>query len=97
MQKIRSRYSRIERGVPAEEAYGPSIKIDLSNIKRAAAFIALTFPPDDLQFIFADFQSRTRPDPQPPPPIGTSAQMLRNNVVHDFGPTNVGKLSQSLS
>ena len=85
----------IERGVPAEEAYGPSIKIDLFRIRLAVPLVGLTFPPDDLQFIFADYKRRTRPDPQPPSPIGTSARMLRNDVIHDFGPTNVGKLGQS--
>jgi hypothetical protein len=84
----------IEKGVSAEDAYGAGIKINLSRIKRAIPLLGMTFPVDDLQFIFADYRRSRNADPQPPLPIGTSARMLRNYLVHDFGPTNVNKLAE---
>lgn len=82
----------IDKRVPVDHAYGPFVKLKLHDLKQAAPRVGVTFPVDELQYIFAEIPPR---DPPVPAPVGTSVRILRNKIAHDFGPTNVGELDRS--
>lgn len=77
----------IEKGVPAEDAYKPFSRVNLAQLALAARRIGVTFSASELPDIFAGPKD-------PTPPGGTSARLLRNDLVHDFGPTKVQKLEK---
>jgi hypothetical protein len=76
----------IYEGAAAQAAYKKSL--DLSKLKQAAHLIGLPIIDDELEDLFAgprDSYVLTRNSAN-----GGSARMLRNNLVHEFGPTNAG-------
>src|SRR5260370_3774675 len=84
----------IEKNQKAKAAYSRHTRINLDYLKKVAPSLGITFPVDQLQYIFANEK-----DPPIPPPIGTSARLIRNDLAHDFGPTkvfNIGKVADSL-
>jgi len=70
--------------IPAKKAY--KIGLNLAKLKLAAKAMSLPISDTDLERLFAD-----QYDPQiltSNAANGGSARVLRNNLVHEFGPTN---------
>jgi hypothetical protein len=88
-EKLANGMTGIGRNQKAKEAYAHFSRINLADLKLVATKIGVTFPVDELQFIFAGPK-----DPKVPPPIGTSARLLRNDLAHDFGPTKLSDISK---
>lgn len=91
-EKLANGIVGIAKGQKAKEAYTHNTRMCLSNLKVVAPTLGITFPADDLQYIFA-----AKRDPAVPPPIGTSARLLRNDLAHDFGPTKVSDVGRAAS
>jgi hypothetical protein len=77
---------------PATEVYHHRHSLKLSDIKAAASTIGLTVPSQDLDWIFADIKEQHLL--QSTPSWTTSARCLRNNATHDFGPSNVARVTE---
>lgn len=77
---------------PASKAYHHRQSLKLGDIKAAAAAIGLQVPQQDLDWIFAGFNEQHVL--QSAPDCTTSARFLRNNLTHDFGPTNAARVAK---
>jgi hypothetical protein len=78
---------------PATRAYSHQTKLLLRQIDAGCRGLALPITPDDIIWIFADFNEQTL---LPHTPAGgRSARVLRNTLIHDFGPTNVAHITES--
>jgi hypothetical protein len=77
---------------PAVRQYHHRNGLKLNDIKRAASTMKLHIPASELGWIFADINEQHLL-------AGglalASARVLRNNLTHDFGPTNAEKLVRS--
>jgi hypothetical protein len=77
---------------PAHSQYGHRSRLDLNNIRKATSAMKLRIPVAELDWIFADIKEQHLL-------VGglsvASARVLRNNLTHDFGPSNAGKLVRS--
>jgi hypothetical protein len=73
---------------PPKKVLGPGKFPDPEEVKRAVRRLQLTFPvPDQLDHLFAKWNEPTIKKPLQEP---ISARDLRDAVVHNFGPTNIG-------
>lgn len=76
----------------ATEAYKPSRRLCSHDIKSAAAALGLSISNKDLDYLFASSKEqgvlRSMRNS-----CKSSARVLRNNLGHDFGPTNVGHIA----
>lgn len=77
---------------PAMKAYHHRTSLRLDEIKAAAAALGLLVAQDDLEWLFADFQQQSLLRPSTPD-WNSSARVLRNTLGHDFGPSNVAKIT----
>jgi hypothetical protein len=73
----------IHLGRAAVDQYRSSNRLQPAQIKAAAAALNLGVNPDDLDDLFADYQTRSLLGGNP------SARVLRNTLSHDFGPWHV--------
>jgi hypothetical protein len=77
---------------PASDQYSHRSRLCLNDIKVAAVTMNLVITPADVDWIFAEYNEQHLLIP-----AGTaraSARHLRNNMTHDFGPTNADNLVQ---
>ena len=78
---------------PAEKVYGPNFRLKLARIKAAATTLGLPVKPQDLDWLFAAHDEQDLLQ-SPAPDLTNSARHLRNTLTHDFGPTNLARVSQ---
>jgi hypothetical protein len=76
---------------PATAAYHHRQSLKLNDIKAAAAAFGLNVAPPDLDWLFADFNEQHLL--QATSSCTNSARYLRNLVTHDFGPSNVARVT----
>jgi len=81
---------------PAAKAYHHRQGLKLNDIKAAAAALGLRIPPQELDWIFADFNEQHILQALAPASTN-SARYLRNTVTHDFGPSNVARVAKHAS
>ena len=77
---------------PANTAYRHGTHLKLCKIKSAARALNLSIADNYLDYLFADYTEQgvlRGYDPQ----HTKSARVLRNTLVHDFGPSNANKVS----
>ena len=91
-EKIARGLVGIHARLPAPEAYRPGRRIQLKDIKASAAALGLSVLEQDLAWLFAG--DRQQHMLRPTSAITNSARYLRNNLTHDFGPTNVARITQ---
>jgi hypothetical protein len=77
---------------PAAKEYHHRNGLRLQDTKTAAAAMKLRILPAELDCIFADIKEQ---HVLAGGAVLTSARVLRNNLTHDFGPTNAEKLVRS--
>ena len=90
---------KIARGVvgiharwPATTAYHHNQRLKLNDIKAAAVAMGLNISAQDLDWLFADFNEQHIL--QAKDSCTNSARYLRNRVTHDFGPSNVVRVTR---
>ena len=76
---------------PATTAYHHKQGLKLNDVKAAAAAFRLNISQQDLDWLFADFNEQCIL--QTTPSCTNSARYLRNLVTHDFGPSNVARVT----
>lgn len=76
---------------PATEVYHHRHSLKLGDIKAAATKIGVPVSSQDLDWIFADFNEQHLL--QATSTWTNSARYLRNNATHDFGPSNVARVT----
>jgi hypothetical protein len=74
---------------PAISQYNRHKWLELNNIKLAASAMELHISASELEWIFADFKQQKLLEGGLAP---ASARVLRNNLIHNFGPSNVKKI-----
>ena len=91
-EKIARGLVGIHARLPATEAYGRGRRIQLKDIKASAAGLGLSVLEEDLDWLFASEkqQHMLRPTSE----LTNSARHFRNNLTHDFGPTNVARIAK---
>jgi hypothetical protein len=91
-EKIAHGVVGIHARLPATKAYGPGRRIVLKHVKASAAGLGLSVLEEDLDWLFASDgqQHLLRPTAE----FTNSARHLRNNLTHDFGPTNVARITK---
>jgi hypothetical protein len=82
----------IHARLPATTAYHHNQRLKLSGLKAAAAALRLNVSEQDLDWLFADFNEQHLI--QATPSYTNSARYLRNRVTHDFGPSNVARVTR---
>jgi hypothetical protein len=92
-EKIARGIVGIHARLPAKDAYHHKKALKLELVKAAAGSLGLSIPHQDLDWLFADFNEQhilrsSNPD------WTNSARYLRNNLTHDFGPSNVARVSR---
>jgi hypothetical protein len=80
---------------PAADQYSPRARLSLNKIKQCSVVMGLSIPAADLDWLFADHNEQYLLVVAGS--LQTSARLLRNNLTHDFGPTNAEKLVQHAS
>lgn len=95
-EKIARGIVGIHQRIPATKAYHHRGRLSLGEIKVAALQLGLGISPDRLEWIFADHQEQ-RLLQSVSPAVCNSARVLRNNLTHDFGPTNVAIITRHAS
>ncbi len=90
-EKVARGLSGIHARRPAKDAYHHRQGLKLDDIKAAAAVIGLRIPPQDLDWLFADHNEQHIL--QTTPSYMNSARHLRNLVTHEFGPSNVARVT----
>ncbi len=91
-EKIARGLVGIHARLPATKAYGHRTPIQLKTIKAAAAGLGLSVLEQDLDWLFADLNEQHLLGPTSG--WTNSARHLRNNLTHDFGPTNVARVAK---
>jgi len=79
----------------ATKAYAHGTRIRLKEIEAASRALSLTIGMDDLACTFADFNEQSLLHSIAN--VDRSARLLRNNLGHDFGPTNVAHIVERAS
>ena len=77
---------------PASTAYSHRTRLELGKVKSAARALNLSIADNDLDYLFAEATEQgvlRGYDPQ----HTKSARVLRNTLVHDFGPSNANQVS----
>jgi len=91
-EKIARGLIGIHRRRSATDAYRPGARIQLKDIKASVAGLGLSVLEEDLDWLFAS--DRQQGLLRQTSELTNSARHLRNNLTHDFGPTNVARIAK---
>ncbi|SRR3972149_5434024 len=94
-EKIARGLSGIHARLPATTAYHHKQGLKLNEVKIAAVTFGLSISRQDLEWLFADFNEQHIL--QPTSSCTNSARYLRNLVTHDFGPSNVARVTKHVA
>lgn len=94
-EKIARGLTGIHACLPATTVYCHKRGLKLKDIKVAAVDLRLNISQQDLDWLFADFNEQNIL--QATSSFTNSARYLRNLVTHDFGPSNIARITRHAS
>lgn len=92
-EKIARGLVGIRARLPATTAYRPGKHPKFESVKAAAVALGLGVPQQDIDWLFADHDQQGLLHP-PNLEWTNSARCLRNAVIHDFGPSNIARVTK---